>query len=383
MARIRPGDTSESPEFMAPYAMRIHVTRIVAMLVIAPSALPAQAGDAALLARFCGDTARRADLGALVGRVRGAEDDTPLAGVTVVARWNDVGVDRATGSATLTPRTVAAVSDGQARYTFCALPRYTQLIVQVQAGDRASGAMELRIADETVLVHGFSLSLRAQTDSEPRGTATVLGEVVSLTGEPVKDARVNLNGGTASVVTNDTGVFVLPSLPGGSQTLIVRRIGYLPKRIAVELRPGAATPVTVVLDRTVQVLDSVRVLARRFNSQKEFLEQFDQRKRASPGGVFLTEEYLARRIYSETQDIFRNIAGLSVSPDGVVSLTRGAASLTADRCVPALFIDNIKMETTLDIVRPHEIRGIEIYKSAGTVPPQYNDICGAIVIWTK
>ena len=365
---------------MAPYAMRIHIRRIVAMLAVVPSALLAQAGDAALLARFCGDTARRADLGALVGRVRGAEDGAPLGGVTVVARWNDVGVDRATGSATLTPRTVVAVSDSQARYTFCALPRYTQLIVQVQAGDRASGAMELRIADEPVLVHGFSLSLRAQTDNEPRGTATVIGEVVSLTGAPVKDARVNLNGGTASVVTNDTGVFVLPNLPGGSQTLIVRRIGYLPKRIAVELRPAAAT---VVLDKTVQVLDSVRVLARRFNSQEEFLEQFDQRKRASPGGVFLTEEYLARRIYSETQDIFRNIAGLSVSPDGVVSLTRGAASLTDDRCVPALFIDNIRMETTLDIVRPHEIRGIEIYKSAGTVPPQYNDICGAIVIWTK
>lgn len=363
--------------------MRIHVARIVAMLAIAPSGLPAQAGDAALLARFCGDTARRADLGALVGRVRGAEDGAPLAGVTVVARWNDVGVDRAKGSATLTPRTVAAVSDSQARYTFCALPRYTQLVVQVQAGNRASGVIELRIADEPVLVHGFSLSLPAQTDSEPRGTATVLGEVVSLTGEPVKDARVNLNGASASVVSNDTGVFVLPNLPGGSQTLIVRRLGYLPKRIPVELRPGATTPVTVVLDKTVQVLDSVRVLARRFNSQEEFVAQFEQRKRASPGGVFFTEEYLSRRIYSETSDIFRNIAGLTVSPDGVVSLTRGAASMMDDRCVPALFIDNIKMETTLDIVRPHEIRGIEIYKGAATVPPQYNDPCGAIVIWTK
>ena len=96
-----------------------------------------------------------------------------------------------------------------------------------------------------------------------------------------------------------------------------------------------------------------------------------------------TFNYSSNQAINRLTDIFRNIAGLSVSPDGVVSLTRGAASLTDDRCVPALFIDNIRMETTLDIVRPHEIRGIEIYKSAGTVPPQYNDICGAIVIWTK
>ena len=68
---------------------------------------------------------------------------------------------------------------------------------------------------------------------------------------------------------------------------------------------------------------------------------------------------------------------------GVVALTRGANSFSDSRCIPALFIDNIKMDTTLDIIRPHEIRGIEIYKGEGSVPPQYNDPCGAIVIWTK
>jgi hypothetical protein len=234
-----------------------------------------------------------------------------------------------------------------------------------------------------VLVHGFSLSLRAQSDSEPHGTAGILGEVVTSNGEPVRDARINLDGLSSSVISNDTGVFVLPRLPAGSQTVIVRRIGYLPKRIGVELRDGATAALTVVLDKSVQVLDSVRVTAKRYSSQEEFLAEFEQRKRASPGGIFYTEEYLRGRVFRDTPDIFRNIAGLTVSPDGVVSLTRGAASLTDSRCIPALFIDNVKMDTPLDIIRPHEIRGIEIYKSAASVPPAYNDPCGAIVIWTK
>ena len=363
--------------------MRSHHACVVATLLIAPLALHAQAGDSALLKRFCGDTLHKPDVGALVGRVRNADDGTPLAGVTVVVRWNEVGVDKSSGSMSIVPRTLASVSDAQALYRFCAVPRYTPLVAQMQAGDRSSGVVDLQIADEPVLVHGFSLSLRAQNDSEPRGTAAILGEVVTSNGEAVRDARVNLDGLSSTVVSNDTGVFMLPRLPGGSQTLIVRRIGYLPKRVGVELREGATAALTVVLDKSVQVLDSVRVLAKRYDSQEEFVAEFEKRKRASPGGIFYDEEYLRRRVYSETSDIFRNIAGLTVSPDGVVSLTRGAASLSDSRCVPALFIDNVKMETTLDIVRPREIRGVEIYRGAAAVPPAYNDLCGAIVIWTK
>ncbi|MDB4882512.1 MAG: TonB-dependent receptor plug [Gemmatimonadetes bacterium] len=363
--------------------MRSLTVCIAATLVLAPVVIQAQAGDTAMLRRFCGDTLHKPETGALVGRVRSADDGTPLAGVTVLVRWNEVGVDKSSGSVSAVPRTLASVTDAQALYRFCALPRYTPLVAQTQAGDRNSGIVDLKIADEPVLVHGFSLSLRAQSDSEPRGTATILGEVVTPTGEAVRDARVNLDGLSSSVISNDTGVFMLPRLPPGSQTVIVRRIGYLPKRIAVELREGATTALAIVLDKTVRVLDSVRVIGKRYSSQEEFLAEFEQRKRASPGGIFYTEEYLRRHVYRDTPDIFRNIAGLTVSPDGVVSLTRGAASLTDSRCVPALFIDDIKMDTTLDIVRPHEIRAVEIYKSAASVPPMYNDPCGAIVIWTK
>ncbi|MEO5817173.1 MAG: carboxypeptidase-like regulatory domain-containing protein [Gemmatimonadaceae bacterium] len=363
--------------------MRYLPACIVASLMIAPVALRAQSGDSGLLTRFCGDSLHRPETGALVGRVRSADDGSPLVGVAVVVRWNDVGVDKSSGSMSVVPRTLSAVSDAQALYRFCQLPRYTPLVVQVQAGDRSSGIIDLQIADEPVLVHGFSLSLRAQNDSEPRGTAALLGEVVTSTGEPVRDARINLDGMSSSAISNDTGVFVLPRLPAGSQAVIVRRIGYLPKRLPVELRAGATSALTVVLDKTVQVLDSMRVVARRYSSQAEFLAEFEQRKRASPGGIFYTEEYLRRRVYRDTPDIFRNIAGLTVSSDGVVSLTRGAASLTDSRCIPSLFIDNVRMDTPLDIVRPQEIRAIEIYKSAASVPPMYNDPCGAIVIWTK
>ncbi len=363
--------------------MRLRVPFLGAVLsLVLSSGSAAQDADPQLLARFCGAVVQNADHAALVGRVRDAETGHGLAGVTVVARWEELGVDRTTGSATKTPHTLAAVSDGEAVYRFCAVPRYTPLALQAQAADRMSGAIEIQIAAQPIFVRGISLSLGAAFVNGS-GTATLVGEIVSGVGQPVRQARVTLDGAIGEATSNDTGVFVLPRMPAGTRTLVVRALGFLPKRVAVDLRAAATSGVTVVLDQTVQMLDSVRVLARRSTSGAAWGAAFEARKRASAGGTFLEERDLVRRVYSETADIFRTVRGLTVSPDGVVSLTRGAMTMGDDRCVPAFFLDNLKMESTLDIVRPHEIKAIEIYLGAGTVPPEYNDPCGAIVIWTK
>jgi Carboxypeptidase regulatory-like domain len=352
------------------------------VLLLPGTSLRAQAGDSTVLSRFCADSARRVGQGALVGRVRSAEDGAPLAGVAVVLRWDELGVERATGQATITPHTQAAVTDDQARYRFCAVPRYTPLLLQAQAADRRSGAVEVRLGDEPVFVRGLTLSLAAQTDSGARGTATLIGEVVTSVGQPVRGARANVDGAAGEAVSNDTGVFVLPQLPAGTQTLIVRAIGYLPKRLSVELRANSSGAATVVLDQTVRMLDSVRVLARRYATRQAFQAAFEQRQRASPGGSFLDEERIGAHVYANTADIFRTIRGLTVSPDGIVSVSRGAGSLTDALCVPMLILDGVQMQTTLDIVRPQEIRAIEVYRGSET-PVQYNDPCGAILIWTK
>lgn len=355
---------------------------LLACLAKAAPALGAQAADSSVLAMFCPDSVRSPGQGALVGRVRSAEDDAPLAGVAVVLRWEDLAVDRATGQATVTPRTLSRVTDAQARYRFCAVPRFTPLLVQAQAVDRYSGAVGVRLEGEPVFVRRLTLSLGMVSDSGARGTATLLGEVVTATGIPVRGARANVDGAAGEVATNDTGVFVMPQLPAGTQTLIVRALGFLPKRVTVELKVNATSAATVVLDQTVRMLDSVRVLARRYDSRQRFEADFEQRKRAAPGGTFLDERRIEGRVYASTADIFRNVRGLTVSPDGIVSVARGSGSLSDALCVPLLIVDGIQMQTTLDIVRPQEIRAIEVYRGAET-PVQYNDPCGAIVIWTK
>lgn len=357
---------------------------LLAGLALPATVLRAQAGDSTVLARFCGDATRSASEGALVGRVRSAEDGAPLAGVAVVLRWEEIGVDRASGRATLTPQSRATVTDDQARYRFCTVPRYTVLLVQAQAADRRSGAVQLRLQEEPVLVRALSLSLATTADSGARGTASLLGEVVTASGHPVRGARAVVDASaTGEAVANDTGVFVLSQLPAGTQTLVVRAIGYVPKRLSLELKAGATSGVTVVLDQTVRMLDSVRVIARRGMSDAAWRVAYDQRRRASAGGTFVDDVEIRRRDPVNTVDIFRRIRGLSVSSDGVVTLTRGAASLSDAVCIPLLVLDGLPLDTTVDIVRPDEIRGIEVYRGPAETPPEYGGACGVIVIWTK
>ena len=261
--------------------MSPRILTVLAALALAlhASTLGAQAADSSVLAMFCPDGVRSADQGALVGRVRSAEDGTPLSGVAVVLRWDEIGVDRASGRATLTPQSRHTMTDDQARYRFCAVPRYTPVLVQAQAADRRSGAVALRLEDEPVLVRALSLSLITAADSGARGTATLLGEVITATGQPVRGARAVVDAAAAGeAVANDTGVFALSQLPAGTQTLIVRALGYLPKRLSVELRAGATSGVTVVLDQTVRMLDSVRVVARRGRTDAAWQAAFDQRR---------------------------------------------------------------------------------------------------------
>lgn len=357
---------------------------LIAALLVPAGSLRAQVGDSTILARFCGDSTRAAGDGALVGRVRSAEQGAPLVGVTVVLGWEELGVDRASGRPTLTPHTRSTVTDDQARYRFCRVPRYTTLLVQAQAADRRSGAAEVRLEEEPVFVRALSLSLTTTTDSGSRGTASLLGEVVTATGQPVRGARALIDAATTGeAVANDTGVFMLSRLPAGTQTLVVRAIGYLPKRLSLELKPGATSGVTIVLDQTVRMLDSVRVVARRAMSNAAWQAAFEQRRRMSTGGAFVDEEEIRRRDPVSTADIFRRIRGLAVSSDGVVTLTRGAVSLTEAVCVPLLVLDGMPIDTTVDVVRPDEIRGIEVYRGPAETPAEYGGVCGVIVIWTK
>ncbi|HEY8166025.1 MAG TPA: carboxypeptidase-like regulatory domain-containing protein, partial [Gemmatimonadaceae bacterium] len=76
------------------------------------------------------------------------------------------------------------------------------------------------------------------------------------TGQPIDQARVTVRGTTLAVATGAGGTFTLGSVPEGTVTLAVRRIGYQPVLVSV---PAGQTTIRAALTRDLLRLSDVVV----------------------------------------------------------------------------------------------------------------------------
>jgi hypothetical protein len=93
-------------------------------------------------------------------------------------------------------------------------------------------------------------------------------------------------------------------------------------------------------------------------------------------------------------DLLRHAPGLAMQ-----YTRRGERSFTmrggwdGNRCTPSFYLDGMRWlpmgaPAIVEIERfvsTHELYGIEVYRSLGTIPVQFDDGrgCGAVVFWTK
>jgi Carboxypeptidase regulatory-like domain/TonB-dependent Receptor Plug Domain len=332
--------------------------------------------------------------GAVVGRLSDADTDQPLAGAKIVVAWRELTVDRKTMTPSIGERTGAVTSDSVGRYRLCGVPTGDWLMLQVQANGRSGSAIRIQVPDSAgVVVRHLSLSTAsarpiadstdaaaADTTLPPplEGTAAVSGVIRGVGGLPLSGAQIRLVGARGTTLSDERGRFELRDLPAGTQVLEVRRIGYLLAQQPVELRAGRPVFQDVRLQRIV-TLDSLRVLA-----QRSRYPEFEQHRRMSGFGTFLTADEVARRVSFETSDLFRMIPGFRVSGYGLdakVTSSRGVTSLTG-ACSPNIVIDGMP-DQEINLIHPSSIGAMEIYRAGQPVPPQYDRGCGAIVIWSR
>jgi carboxypeptidase family protein/carboxypeptidase-like protein len=113
-----------------------------------------------------------------------------------------------------------------------------------------------------LLVAGVGATALAQTPQAPN----ITGKVVTAVGLPISGAEVKVGGTDASTRTDESGAFSFVNAPKGVQSLVVRRIGYLPTFLSVRVPESSDTvtvrmvPASAALD-TVQVIASLNVLA--------------------------------------------------------------------------------------------------------------------------
>jgi len=212
-------------------------------------------------------------------------------------------------------------------------------------------------------------------------------------GRPSAGARVTIDGAPGvAAVTGADGAFRLAGVPAGTQTLVVRAVGYAPQAVTVGLRTRESEPVEVTLRRVVR-LAGVSVRGRATGTA-QMLAGVAARRRLTTNVVF-DSTFIRQSLRMD--GVLRRVpnASLKLAGDGVLGLA------TANGCPIAVAVDNRITEwDEVTELPPGYVLAIEVYRRAAQVPGRFQGLlvqasikhrsssgdvepCGLALVWTR
>src|SRR4051812_7134806 len=223
--------------------------------------------------------------------------------------------------------------------------------------------------------------------SEPR-VARLTGRVADAVGAAIVKAEILVTNTRFRAETGTDGRFELADLPSGPVEVIVRRIGFSPAKIPLDLGAGEMRDIRVLLSPVVMVMDSVSVVAEGPTIEKAF-NGFEARK--SRGfGTFITREQIEKKNPRVTTDLFRTVSGVKLLRESGTPTVVSTRLGTTAYCPVRYFIDGASYQLygqSIDtMIQVADIGAIEVYPGGATVPPQFGgreSACGVIAIWTR
>ena len=215
----------------------------------------------------------------------------------------------------------------------------------------------------------------------------VAGTVTDSAGAPLLGAEVTVDGARVRTFTDDQGVFHLGGVPYGTRTLGVRRLGFAPAHVSVEVAQGGDAMVSIRLKPLATTLPPVVVRPSRMNYTGRLAGYYERLEKRS-NGYFITRDQIDHEGPRLLGQLLQHVPG--------VTAVRGRGGITGIRlrgrtCWPLIWIDGTPMpsgEVDLDSFSPTSIHGIELYLGSTTAPARYlytRDVssCGTILIWSR
>lgn len=354
-------------------------------------------------AAMCGPRAKGDSSGVIIGHLIDADSGRGAAGARITVRWLELTIGRG-GLARSIPTLADTTREG-GWFAICDIPILSDVTLQGVRGADSTAELTVEVPATRLLrrdlyVAASQVSVLPSTDSAGvpdslrlppmyvrRGSARVEGTVQRAgSGLPLSGARVTIVGSGIGATSDERGHFALTGLPGGTQTLETRAVGYLPDRRVIDLIAGRSPVVNVTLPTLKSVLDTIHITAQRIYSADS--RGFERRRRMGFGKFFGPDDVNRLHPFSTTS-LLNYVPSVRVVPSGSTSeriLMRGSFGY----CSPDLFIDGMRLQNmdARDIdgwVQPDDIEGMEVYSSAGRVPTEFTTMngCGVIVIWTR
>lgn len=270
------------------------------------------------------------------------------------------------------------------------------------------------IPSSTTLLCGL-LAVVPRCDAQQSGrTYSVVGRVVDSTANPIPNADVGIGPLRAAVKTDAYGRFRLLEIPAGHYLVEIRKIGYGPVNVGIEIpRDTSLTSVALaagavelqtVVTRTVGLFDKPARLA--YTSKYD--EFYERRKSSAAGGRFYTLDDIDRMDVITLGDILRRVPHMMVGEvDGHLvfrfprcdmsgtliewngaplspSLGGNSWAMIATHSLPTVPTGGSGPLDIIQDIPPSMIEGIEVYSSPSSHPAQaVGNACAAIFIWTQ
>lgn len=224
----------------------------------------------------------------------------------------------------------------------------------------------------------------------------VRGVVVDPTGRRLAEADVILGASGLRTRSDSLGAFQFPAPPAGRQQLRVRLIGYRPYESDVTVPSDGWAEVRIVLERTPQLLGTVRVTDTRLCAPNT-LAGFECR-RSSGQGLFRDAGEIRSLRPSAWADMLDGMPGLRrkeiMTPDGLD--WRPAAPPSG--CLVEIYngedplFDGHVRKVRVDELVTRDVVAIEYYRLYAEVPEAFKRYawpngsefpCGLIVYWLR
>lgn len=229
----------------------------------------------------------------------------------------------------------------------------------------------------------FPLGAQSGQPSTPAATASLRGSVRDSAGVPIPFAYVSV--ADIRGIADSSGRFQLVNLVPGATSVLVRRLGFTPRRVAILLAEGRADSLHLVLTSIPFELEGIRTEAATFGRMADF-----ERHRVNGQGIYLDREELEKRRTPSLSEVLRRMPGVRVATDrsGRTLVRMGRASWGRD-CPPEFWIDGVRAQFLgVDDVPVSDIEALEVYRGPSGLPPEFNARftnaeCGAVIIWTR
>jgi hypothetical protein len=237
----------------------------------------------------------------------------------------------------------------------------------------------------------------------------VNGRVLNGNDEPV--AQVTIVAGSLTATSDDSGRFRLEISHRSRIVLDLRRLGFMPSRLAIDA--GGDTTVAVLLLASPQRLPGVGVTETPAKSPTltGFEQRMAARKRAAGTGHFLTLADIEARNAQRTTQLVENTPSMRVTRKGNDGYAIYGRDNNGSDCLATIWLDGVRIAgearpmidrrtrrvvpgpalTELDsYVNPSDLAGVEIYPRGLMAPSQLVPLgddnaarCAIVAFWTK